>query len=155
MKSGVRNLNLILIVALVMIDQLSKLWALLKLSDIGSIPVINNIFHLTYVENRGAAFGVLQNKRFFFIILTFAVVGYIIYFLYSNKGLNTYVKISLNLIVAGAIGNLIDRVRLGFVVDFFDFRIWPVFNVADICVVVGGCMLAYIMIFKSELVGDN
>lgn len=135
------------------VDQISKLWALGKLSKVGTIPVIDGIFHLTYVENRGAAFGVLQEKRMLFVLLTCAVLLFIVYFMYKNKGLNFYVKLALNIVVAGAIGNLADRIRLGFVVDMFDFRIWPVFNVADICVVTGGIMLAYIMLFKSELIG--
>lgn len=144
-------MNILIIALLVALDQAAKLWALRFLASVGSIPVIRDIFHLTYVENRGAAFGVLQNKRWFFIVLTVVIVSGVMYFIYKNRGMNIYLKLSLDLVVAGAIGNLIDRVRLGFVVDFLDFRIWPVFNIADICVVVGGMTLAYILLFKSEM----
>ena len=137
------------IIALIVIDQISKYLALNNLANIGSIPIIENIFHLTYVENRGAAFGMFQNNQIVFIIV--AVVASIVglYYIYKKK-LNLLGNISIVLIISGAIGNLIDRVRLGFVVDYFDFRfIWDyVFNVADIFVVVGTILLCiYIIVF--------
>ena len=140
------------IIALIVIDQISKYLALNNLANIGSIPIIENIFHLTYVENRGAAFGMFQNNQIVFIIV--AVVASIVglYYIYKKK-LNLLGNISIVLIIAGAIGNLIDRVRLGFVVDYFDFRfIWDyVFNVADIFVVVGTILLCiYIIVFEKD-----
>ena len=140
------------IIALIVIDQISKYLALNNLANIGSIPIIENIFHLTYVENRGAAFGMFQNNQIVFIIV--AVVASIVglYYIY-NKKWNLLGNISIVLIISGAIGNLIDRVRLGFVVDYFDFRfIWDyVFNVADIFVVVGTILLCiYIIVFEKD-----
>ncbi|MBP3906501.1 MAG: signal peptidase II [Peptostreptococcaceae bacterium] len=140
------------IIALIVIDQISKYLALNNLANIGSIPIIENIFHLTYVENRGAAFGMFQNNQIVFIIV--AVVASIVglYYIYKKK-LNLLGNISIVLIISGAIGNLIDRVRLGFVVDYFDFRfIWDyVFNVADIFVVVGTILLCiYIIVFEKD-----
>lgn len=142
----------IIIIALICIDQFSKYLALNYLKLEGSIPVIQNIFHLTYVENRGAAFGMFQNNQIVFIIV--AVVASIVglYYIYKKK-LNLLGNISIVLIISGAIGNLIDRVRLGFVVDYFDFRfIWDyVFNVADIFVVVGTILLCiYIIVFEKD-----
>lgn len=142
----------LIIILLISIDQISKLWALKYLKDIGSIPIIQNVFHLTYVENRGAAFGMFQNNQIVFIIV--AVVASIVglYYIYKKK-LNLLGNISIVLIISGAIGNLIDRVRLGFVVDYFDFRfIWDyVFNVADIFVVVGTILLCiYIIVFEKD-----
>ena len=142
------------IIALIVIDQISKYLALNNLANIGSIPIIENIFHLTYVENRGAAFGMFQNNQIVFIIV--AVVASIVglYYIYKKK-LNLLGNISIVLIISGAIGNLIDRVRLGFVVDYFDFRfIWDyVFNVADIFVVVGTILLCiYIIVFEKAIV---
>ena len=139
-------------IALIVIDQISKYLALNNLANIGSIPIIENIFHLTYVENRGAAFGMFQNNQIVFIIV--AVVASIVglYYIYKKK-LNLLGNISIVLIISGAIGNLIDRVRLGFVVDYFDFRfIWDyVFNVADIFVVVGTILLCiYIIVFEKD-----
>lgn len=143
-------MNIILIILLVGFDQITKYFALKDLSKIGSINVIPNIFNLTYVENRGAAFGILQNQKWFFITIALAVAAFILYYLYSNKKQSIYSKISLILIFSGAIGNLIDRIRLGFVVDFFDFIVWPVFNIADICVVVGGIVLSYSVLFNKD-----
>ena len=140
------------IIALIVIDQISKYLALNNLANIGSIPIIENIFHLTYVENRGAAFGMFQNNQIVFIIV--AVVASIVGLYYiCKKKLNLLGNISIVLIISGAIGNLIDRVRLGFVVDYFDFRfIWDyVFNVADIFVVVGTILLCiYIIVFEKD-----
>lgn len=142
----------LIIILLIGIDQISKLLALNYLKDIRSIPIIQNVFHLTYVENRGAAFGMFQNNQIVFIIV--AVVASIVglYYIYKKK-LNLLGNISIVLIISGAIGNLIDRVRLGFVVDYFDFRfIWDyVFNVADIFVVVGTILLCiYIIVFEKD-----
>lgn len=142
----------LIIVLLIGIDQASKMWALNYLKEIGSIPIIENVFHLTYVENRGAAFGMLQNNQSIFIIVALIASVFGLYYLHTKK-VNFLGKASIILIIAGAIGNLIDRVRIGFVVDYFDFRfIWEyVFNIADIFVVVGTIMLcAYIIFFQEE-----
>lgn len=142
----------LIIILLIGIDQLSKIWALKSLKEIGSIPIIQNVFHLTYVENRGAAFGMLQNNQTIFIIVALAASVFGLYYLHTKK-VNILGRAGIILIISGAIGNLIDRVRLGFVVDYFDFRfIWEyVFNVADVFVVLGTIMLcAYIIFFDEE-----
>lgn len=141
----------LIIVLLIGIDQLSKVWALKSLKEIGSIPIIQNVFHLTYVENRGAAFGMLQNNQTIFIIVALAASVFGLYYLHTKK-VNILGKAGIILIISGAIGNLIDRVRLGFVVDYFDFRfIWEyVFNVADVFVVLGTIMLCVYIIFFDE-----
>ena len=144
-------LYLLIIALLIGIDQLSKVWALNSLKEIGSIPVIENIFHLTYVENRGAAFGMLENNQIIFIIVAAVASVYGLYYLMTNK-VNLVGKSGILLIIAGAIGNAIDRIRLGFVVDYFDFRvIWEyVFNIADVFVVVGTILLCIYIIFYEE-----
>ncbi|HSQ89643.1 signal peptidase II [Romboutsia sp.] len=142
----------LIIALLIGIDQISKLWALNSLKEIGSIPIIENVFHLTYVENRGAAFGMLQNNQIIFIIVALIASTLGLYYLHTKK-VNLLGKAGIILIISGAIGNLIDRIKLGFVVDYFDFRfIWQyVFNVADIFVVVGTIMLCiYIIFFEEE-----
>lgn len=142
----------LIIVLLIGIDQASKIWALNSLKEMESIPIIENVFHLTYVENRGAAFGMLQNNQSIFIIVALAASVFGLYYLHTKK-VNFLGKASIIFIIAGAIGNLIDRIRIGFVVDYFDFRfIWEyVFNIADIFVVVGTIMLcAYIIFFEEE-----
>lgn len=142
--------NIVLIICLVFFDQISKYFVLEKLSKIGSINIIPNIFNFTYVENRGAAFGILQNQKWFFVLVALVVALFILYYLYSNKNISGCTRIGLILILSGAIGNLIDRIRLGFVVDFLDFIVWPVFNIADICVVIGGVLLSYGILFKKD-----
>ena len=143
---------ILIILSLIGIDQFSKYLALKYLKGVSSIPIINDIFHLTYVENRGAAFGLFQNNQIIFVIVAMiaCIVG--LYYIYK-KDLNLLAKSSIILLISGAIGNMIDRVRLGFVVDYFDFRIvWEyVFNVADIFVVVGTILLCiYILFFEDK-----
>ena len=107
----------LIIILLIGIDQISKLLALNYLKDIRSIPIIQNVFHLTYVENRGAAFGMFQNNQIIFIIVALVASIYGLYYLHTKK-VDTVGKVGILLIISGAIGNLIDRVRLGFVVDY-------------------------------------
>lgn len=142
----------LIIAILIGLDQLSKYWVLNYLQEIGSIPVIQNVFHLTYVENRGAAFGMFQNNQMIFVVVAIVASIFGLYYLHTKK-MHLIGKVGIMLIISGAIGNLIDRVRLGFVVDYFDFRIiWEyVFNVADVFVVVGTAMLCiYILFFEGK-----
>jgi signal peptidase II len=117
-----------------------------------SIPVIDNIFHITYIQNKGAAFGFLQNKIIFFIFVTIIVAVVILFLLWKTRDKSNYKLFHFSIILqlGGAIGNLIDRVRLGYVVDFLDFRIWPVFNVADIAIVSGVILLSWYVIKNPE-----
>ena len=141
----------LIILLLVGIDQLSKILALKYLKNVESIPIIQNMFHLTYVENRGAAFGMFQNNQIIFVIVALIASIYGLYYLHKNK-VNILGKVSILLIISGALGNLIDRARLGFVVDYFDFRIiWEyVFNVADIFVVLGTILLCIYILFYDD-----
>lgn len=141
----------IIVAILIALDQIVKYWALNYLKEVESIPVINNIFNLTYVENRGAAFGMLQNNQTIFIIVAAVASCFGLYYLHSKK-VNNLGKIGILLVISGAIGNLIDRVRLGFVVDYLDFHIiWSyVFNLADCFVVVGTILLCLYIITSDE-----
>ncbi|MFU0783383.1 MAG: signal peptidase II [Thermoanaerobacterium thermosaccharolyticum] len=142
-------MEIIIVFIAIIIDQMSKYFVVKYLKPIGSFPIINNIFHFTYVENRGAAFGILQNRTLFFIIMTVIVGTILIYSIVKIPG-STFYKFTLSMILGGAIGNLIDRVRLGYVVDFIDFKFFPaVFNLADSMIVVGAFLLCYILIFKK------
>ncbi|MDI6605044.1 MAG: signal peptidase II [Thermoanaerobacteraceae bacterium] len=139
----------IIIVLAVILDQLSKYFAVKYLKPIGTFPVIKKFFYFTYIQNRGAAFGIMQNKTLFFIIITAIVGTALIYSIVKIPGSTAY-KFTLSMILGGAIGNLIDRIRLGYVVDFVDFRLFPaVFNLADSFIVVGSFILAYLIIFKG------
>ena len=115
-----------------------------------SIPIIENIFHITYIENPGAAFGILANQRMLFLILTAVIVGVMIYLYCSLSNKKSLTAISLGIVVSGAIGNFIDRFMHGTVTDFLDFRIWPIFNIADIAICVGLALICYFIIIKGE-----
>ena len=144
-------MNLILPVTfLVVLDQVIKYYVKMHMTEGMSIPVINNIFHITYVLNPGAAFGLLENQRLIFI---FVAVLLISIFLYNYKRiikLPVLTKVGAVFFLSGAIGNLIDRVDIGKVVDYLDFRIWPVFNFADIIICVGAAFIIWELLMTSE-----
>ncbi len=132
----------------VLLDQLTKLAVVKWLMPVGEVPLWNGVLHLTYVENRGAAFGMLSNHRWVFMVFsTVAIVAILIYLLkFPPK--NRLFGAVLVMIAGGGIGNMIDRIRLGYVIDFIDFRLinFYVFNVADAFVTVGAvCMIACIL----------
>ncbi len=132
-----------IIMAVLLIDQGSKA-AVQMLMYLGeSIPVLPPVFYLTYIMNPGAAFGILPNQKALFIttgilLITGVLVGY--RKLPPEKKL---LRFSLGLVLGGALGNLLDRLRFGRVVDFLDFRVWPVFNLADTAIFIGVCLLAW------------
>ncbi len=142
----------IMIVLMIVLDQLVKYWAFTRLSVIGTIPLIDSVFHLTYVENHGAAFSILQNQRWLFLILTPIIMAGILYVLHKKMVYAKTGRVGLYLILAGAVGNLIDRIWHGFVVDLFDFRLihFPVFNVADIYVVCGVALFFYYYLIQHD-----
>ncbi len=139
----------IIMLGIFVIDQISKYYVVQNLHYLESTPVIPNIFHLTYVHNYGAAFGILQNKRVFFIVISVLVITVFLYF-YRHLPKDWMTKIAVGMALGGTIGNLFDRLRLGYVVDFFDFQIWPVFNIADSALVVGMILLAWRVLFTDE-----
>lgn len=136
---------------LVALDQITKLLALDRLKPLGSIEVIKGFFDLTFVENRGAAFGMLNGQRWFFVVLTLVIVVVIIgAFLKMPKSREyQFLRVSLTLVLAGALGNMLDRLFRGYVVDFLEvtFITFPVFNFADIYVVIGTAVTAFLVMF--------
>ncbi|MBP9483326.1 MAG: signal peptidase II [Negativicutes bacterium] len=129
---------------LLILDQWSK-YLVMKNMYLGqSIPLITDVFHLTYIINPGAAFGLLANQQLFFI---FVAVGVLLGGLWGiHKFSEQYGKLfvyGIVIFMAGAVGNLIDRIRFAGVVDFLDFRIWPIFNLADIGIVCGAALLGW------------
>lgn len=137
-------------VLLIILDQVTKAIAVQGLKDQASFVLIPGVFELQYVENRGAAFGVLQNQRWFFILMVVVVLAFVIWALSRLPEIPHYHPLRAVgvLVAAGAVGNVIDRVSLGYVVDFFYFSLidFPVFNVADIYVVVS-MFLLFVLIF--------
>lgn len=144
----------LLAISLIALDQMSKLWVVKNFQLFDTKPLINDIFHLTYVRNKGAAFSLLENQRWFFIIVTLAAIGILSYFfiVFYKKEKYTLLKITMVLIFSGAVGNLIDRIRFSYVIDFFDFRAinFAIFNVADSFVVVGAILLGYCLLFINK-----
>lgn len=140
---------IVLVILLTGADQLSKWYFYTNRLQYDGVVVIKDFFYLTYLENRGAAFGVLQNYRWVFIVLTIIAVGFMIWYFIKNK--NTVLRISIAFLISGAVGNFIDRLFRGFVVDFLDFYPFgydfPIFNFADICVNIGAFLLVYYVIF--------
>ncbi|HBT46877.1 MAG TPA: signal peptidase II [Peptococcaceae bacterium] len=133
----------LLVLAVVAGDQLSKMVVRRTLAPYESVPVLDNIFHLTHVNNPGAAFGLLAHRTPFFIAVGIIVVGLVLvaYSQFRTRGF--YLQLALALQLGGALGNLMDRLRFGYVVDFLDFRIWPVFNLADVAIVGGTGLLVW------------
>jgi signal peptidase II len=149
------NMEFLYIALIIIADQFTKYIAKTRLMPLDNVDLIPGYFSLSYVENRGAAFGLFQNNKMLLVGVTAIVILFIFYYLIKNRGMNIYLKISLVMITAGAIGNLIDRIYLGYVVDFFHFYIksafdWPVFNVADISVVCGTILLSIVLLFVKE-----
>lgn len=113
-----------------------------------SLPILKGIFHITYAQNTGAAFSVLRGHSWILGVFTCIVAIAMLYYIYKVKKNGSKILLfSLSLIVSGGIGNMIDRFLLGYVVDFFDFMIWPIFNVADVCVCCGCALLMWYVFF--------
>jgi len=143
------------ILSILLIDQFTKYWISGKIAVGGSIRLIDDIVTLTYVHNRGAAFGILQGQGPFFLIMALLVtVGLVYYHLkYSPP---RWLQYASGCIVGGALGNVIDRWFYGSVRDFISVGWWPVFNVADMAIVCGGALLMLYVLLneKSELTGN-
>ncbi|MCX5688048.1 MAG: signal peptidase II [Candidatus Omnitrophica bacterium] len=146
-KKRISSIVSILSIFLILsIDQVTKVVISSKLYLGQSIPIIKNVLHITFVKNTGAAFGIFKNNVYFFIaisIIAAVIIGFILIKTIRNgEFLDSFIRnFGLILIMSGALGNLIDRVRLMYVIDFIDFRIWPVFNIADSSITVGTALL--------------
>lgn len=155
-KNGLKNyvMAVIIVIVAVLIDQYTKYLAVTHLKDGPAFVLIDNVFELNYLENRGAAFGLLQNRQIFFVCVAILIFAFILYCYVRIPKTGRYLPLRLCgiFIVAGAAGNLIDRIRLGYVVDFFYFRLidFPVFNVADIYVTVSFAVLLILIFFRYK-----
>ncbi|MFC1646310.1 signal peptidase II [Candidatus Omnitrophota bacterium] len=162
MPRGKRKIGVIVPIGIlvVVLDQLSKLIFSRILPFNYSIPVIENIFHLTLIHNTGIAFGALRGNSKTILIVTLIGLGLIVYSLrkdllnlkYSLSPNTLFIrKLAIGFIIGGAIGNMIDRIRLGYVIDFLDFRIWPVFNLADSFITIGAVILFWNLFISDKL----
>lgn len=141
-------------------DQVTKIWASSALQGIASMDVLGHWLRFTYVQNEGAAFGILSGQKWFFILLSIAALVFLLLMLKRYQRVHFVYTISMGLIIGGAVGNLIDRIRFGSVVDFIqvdfiDAIHFPVFNVADIGVTVGVFSLGILLLLLPEQVWRN
>lgn len=152
-ETGGRGLRYLFVsLAILVLDQWTKWLVLKNMHFAESIPVIDGFFYITSHRNRGAAFGILQNQQWLFIIITLFVIGFILYYLWKGKEEHLLMPVALSLVLGGAVGNLIDRVRFQEVVDFIHFQFgsytFPLFNIADSAIVIG-VILLMIFILKT------
>jgi signal peptidase II len=147
----------VIILALLGIDQLTKALVARSIPFQSSKSIIPGFFNLTHIRNRGAIFGFFSHSesRILFVFLTLVslvALGLVIYYFFKTPSSQRFMKLSLSVILAGALGNLIDRIIRGYVIDFLDFHIknwhWPSFNVADACITAGAFLLIFILVFK-------
>ena len=122
---------------ILLVDQLVKYCIELTMLPGESIPVAGSFFHITFVLNPGAAFGIFRDQQWLFLVTAVVFFGAFLAYYDRLRRSGTLIHYGSVALAAGAVSNLIDRIRLGHVVDFFDFRVWPVFNVADIAIVLG------------------
>ena len=148
---------MVLIILIIGLDQLTKFILNNNLVLNSPYPVIKGVFYLTLVHNKGAAFGILKNQLLLFILSSILAIILIYFNLKKSKNQKKLFlnDLALGLILSGAIGNLIDRLFLGYVVDFLDFRVWPVFNVADSAITVGAVLLGWSLLRDSRKKSTN
>lgn len=145
--------TILMMILVIGLDHLTKYMAI-SLKE-GDIIIFDKFLKLTYLENRGAAFGILENKKIILMIITLLIIGFVIVYIFKNyKSLVSFEKVIYGLLLGGALGNLIDRIFRGYVIDFISVRLtfnydFPVFNVADIAVVVS-CILLVIFSLKGQ-----
>ena len=160
-RAGIVFGEIVLIAGLIWIDRLVKNWAYISLKEAASIPIIRGIFQLTYAQNIGAAFSILENAKWFFILTALIITAVILFSIirivshpkFSMKDKSTAITLVLfAMIVAGALGNVIDRIMYGFVIDMFDFVLihFPIFNVADSCLTVGCALVIISLLFRPD-----
>jgi signal peptidase II len=142
------------VISVVVADRLTKILFsnLLQLGE--SLPVIKKVFHFTLVHNTGIAFGLFKDNGFVFLIIPLIAVvllGYNLYYYHKVGELDSLYVLGFSLILGGAIGNLIDRIMLGHVIDFIDLRIWPVFNIADSAITIGACLVLFKCFFPQPV----
>lgn len=140
----------VLITLLVGSDQLTKLAIRTSFAPGHSLPLIPGMLHLTYVQNTGAAFGLFQGFTGAFVLISLGVAAWVALELIRHRHQAVLTQSALALVLGGAIGNLIDRLWLGYVIDFIDVRVWPVFNVADSAISVGVALLVWQTLFPRR-----
>jgi len=141
----------LIVAAILVLDQVTKLLIVKNLALSQSVPLINAVFHLSLVYNRGAAFGIFKDQTNLFVFTSVIAIILLSVALKNHlrEKISSY-NLALALVLAGAMGNLIDRLHFGYVVDFLDFRVWPVFNIADSAITVGAVLLGWHLLFSGK-----
>ena len=142
----------LIVIAVVVLDQLIKLLVVNSMALYETIPVLQDIFHITYIHNTGAAFSIMAGQISVLILLPLVMIlAAVIFMFVKRKTAHPLLMVSVALIAGGGIGNLIDRVMMGSVVDYLDFRVFPVFNLADIAVCTGcGLLILYVLFIDGK-----
>lgn len=137
-------------ILVIILDQASKAYIRQAMSVGGSIPIIPGVLHVTHVRNPGGAFGLLPDQKIVFLTISLAIIIFILYYYRRLNVTERLQTLALGLLLGGAVGNIIDRFLLGNVTDFIDFRVWPVFNLADSSIVIGVVLLGFIFINSNR-----
>ncbi len=150
-----KYLGFVVMISTLFVDQLVKFMVQRGMHLYQSIPVIPSAFHITYVENDGAAWNIFSGNKLFLILIACTTLIFLYFFFLRNKKISTIEQISYSLFIGGVLGNLIDRIFLGHVIDYLDFTIftyhYPVFNIADIGIVLGTILLVIDTIWGEKL----
>lgn len=155
-KNKMPFVALLIAAVIVLADQLIKFFVLNELKPIGTVKVIDGVFNLTYVENRGVAFGIFQDMRWVFVAVTCILLFLIIFYMFRKRPKGKLFYICAGMIIGGGVGNLIDRLVHGYVVDYLAVSFFPpVCNFADYCITIGVFILVIYVIFFSDLLNSK
>lgn len=155
-KNKMPFIALLIAAVIVLADQIIKLFVLNELKPIGTVKVIDGVFNLTYVENRGVAFGIFQDMRWVFVAVTCILLFLIIFYMFKKRPKGKLFYICAGMIIGGGVGNLIDRLVHGYVVDYLAVSFFPpVCNFADYCITIGVFILLIYVIFFSDLLNSK
>ena len=137
--------SLIITLVCMLIDQIIKIFVMAKMSLNSSLVVIKNFFSLTYVENDGAAWSIFSGNRVFLIVISVLAIILIYFYFIKNNDIKNFELINYSILIGGIMGNLLDRIKFGKVIDYLDFNLfgynYPIFNFADICIVISIILL--------------
>ena len=143
-------------VVIAALDQLFKFLVTAHLKPVGTVNVLGDVFKLTYVENRGVAFGMFQGMQWIFVVLTVALLALLIIYMFKKRPKHKFFYFTSALIIGGGIGNLIDRVFYGYVIDYLSVSFFsPVCNFADYCITVGVVLLAIYLLFFTDAIKND
>ena len=143
-------LTIILAAVIVALDQISKFFVIRDLKPVVDIPIWDGVLHFHYIGNTGASFGLLPGFKWFFLVVSLLFVAAVFIFVIIKRNkIDRFALISLGLICGGALGNVVDRIRFGYVIDFIYFKLinFAIFNLADSCIVIGGILLGIYVLF--------